>query len=109
MQRAGYIRGRNHNGKRLGVPAFRAPRLERPALFPDAGHTGFDIGGLVILFDHGNAIMEQAEALPRGMIRLPRAAKGIDWGFKALDRVRTTPRKPSGGAKSTRQAPQSAQ
>ncbi len=56
MQRAGHVRRRDHDGERPRVAALRAPGLERAALLPDAGHAAFDIGGLVVLLDHGNAI-----------------------------------------------------
>ena len=39
-----------------GVAPLRAAGLERAALLPDAGHAAFDIGGLVVFLDHGNAI-----------------------------------------------------
>ena len=52
MQRAGHVRRRDHDGEGLGVAALRATGLERAGLLPEAGHAGFDIGGLVILLDH---------------------------------------------------------
>ena len=57
MQRTGHVRRRDHDGERPGVTALRAPGLERAAFLPDPGHAAFDIGRLVILLDHGDAIM----------------------------------------------------
>ena len=56
MQRARHVRRRDHDGERRGVLPFRAAGLERAALLPDPGHAAFDIGGLVVFLDHGNAI-----------------------------------------------------
>ena len=56
MQRTRHVRRRNHDGERLGVAPLRAPGLERAAVLPEAGHTAFDIGGLVVFLDHDGAI-----------------------------------------------------
>ena len=55
VQRARHVRRRDHDGEGLGVPPLGAAGLERAALLPDAGHAAFDIGGLVVFFDHDSA------------------------------------------------------
>jgi hypothetical protein len=56
MQRPGHIRRRDHNRERLRFVPFRAAGLERAGLLPETGHAAFDIGRLVVLLDHGDAI-----------------------------------------------------
>ena len=58
MQRARHVRRRDHDGERRCVPPLGAAGLERAALLPDPGHAAFDIGGLVVLLDHDNAIVD---------------------------------------------------
>ncbi len=55
VQRARHVRRRDHDGEGVGVPPLRAASLECAALLPDPGHAAFDIGGLVVFFDHDNA------------------------------------------------------
>ena len=55
VQRARHVGRRNHDGEGFCVPPFGAAGLERTAFVPDAGHAAFDIGGLVIFFDHDSA------------------------------------------------------
>ena len=68
MQRAGHVRRRDHDGEGLCVAPLGPAGLERAGFLPEAGHAGFDIGGLVVLLDHGgNAIygaMERARKPP---------------------------------------------
>ncbi len=52
MQRAGHVRRRDHDGEGSCVTSLGPTGLERPGFLPQAGHTGFDIGGLVVLLDH---------------------------------------------------------
>src|SRR3981189_169868 len=56
MQRAGHVRRRDHDGEGFCVLALGASGPERAAVLPDPGHPAFDIGRLVILLDHDNAI-----------------------------------------------------
>src|SRR5664279_4100263 len=56
MQRARHVRRRDHDRERTGVAALGASGGKRAAVLPDQGHTAFDIGGLVVLIDHGGAI-----------------------------------------------------
>ena len=42
--------------ERLGVDAVRPAGLEGAGGLPGAGNAAFDVGGLIGLFDHGNAI-----------------------------------------------------
>ena len=58
MQRTGHVRRRDHDGERLCLAPLRASGLERAAVLPDPGHAAFDIGGLVVFLDHGNAILD---------------------------------------------------
>ena len=53
VQRSRDVRRRDHDGERFCVAALRAAGLERAGVFPEAGHAGFDFGGLVGLLDHG--------------------------------------------------------
>ena len=64
MQRARHVRRRDHDRERPGIAPLRAPCIERAAVLPEQGHAGFDIGGLVVLLDHGGAIMAMERARP---------------------------------------------
>ena len=67
MQRPRHIRRRDHDGERLCLATLRASGLERAVFLPETGHAAFDIGGLVVLLDHGHAIvrMERARKPPQ--------------------------------------------
>src|SRR5262249_61316373 len=66
---------RNHDGEGLCVAPIGTAGAERAGVLPDQGHAAFDVGGLVVLLNHG---------------RRTGGLKG--------------PRKPQGHAKSTQQA-----
>ncbi len=52
VQRAGHVRRRDHDGEGIGVAAVGTAGGERAGILPDQGHTTFEVGGLIILFDH---------------------------------------------------------
>ena len=62
VQRARHVRRRDHDGERRRIAALRASGLKRTAVLPDTGHAVFDVGRLVVLLDHGDAIMDMERA-----------------------------------------------
>ena len=62
VQRARHVRRRDHDGEGLGVAPLGTAGLEGAGVLPDQGHAAFDIGGLVVLLDHGLQIGDVSEA-----------------------------------------------
>ena len=59
MERTRHIWRRDHDREGLGLAALGPAGLESTFCLPGGRHAGFDIGGLVGLFDHDGAITQR--------------------------------------------------